>query len=101
MGRKIEGVHAGTMSAFQRYSWRGNVRELRNIIERNLILNAGPTSVTELPEIEQKAIRDLRHFDEVESEYFRSVLQAKGWRIRGKGGAAETLGLKPPPLRQR
>ena len=53
MGRKIEGIHAGTMLAFQRYSWPGNVRELRNVIERNLILNHGPMFRADLPELEQ------------------------------------------------
>ena len=100
MGRKIEGVHAGTMVAFQKYSWPGNVRELRNVIERNLILNTGPIFRAELLELE-KTDRTLRHLDQIESDHFRSVLQAKGWRIRGKGGAAETLGLKPTTLEAR
>jgi formate hydrogenlyase transcriptional activator len=101
MGRKIEGVHTGTMVAFQRYSWPGNVRELRNVIERNLILNTGPIFRAELLELKQKTDRTLRHLDEIESEHFRSVLQATGWRIRGRGGAAERLGLKPTTLEAR
>ena len=101
MGRNIEVVHASTMQEFQRYSWPGNVRELRNVIERNLILNTGSTFRGEVPELEQKSSRDMRHIDEVESEYFRNVLQATGWRIRGKRGAAEILGVKPTTLEAR
>jgi len=101
MGRQIDGVHAGTMLAFQRYSWPGNVRELRNVIERNLILNPGPIFHAEAPEPVKKSARSMQHFDDMESEYFRDVLHAKGWRIRGEGGAAETLGLKPTTLEAR
>ena len=101
MGRSIEVVHASTMQEFQKYSWPGNVRELRNVIERNLILNSGSTFRAEVPELEQKLSRDMRHLDEVESEYFRNVLQATGWRIRGKRGAAEILGVKPTTLEAR
>ena len=101
MGRSIEVVHASTMREFQKYSWPGNVRELRNVIERNLILNTGSTFRAEVPQLEQKLRRDMRHIDEVESEYFRNVLQATGWRIRGKKGAAQILGVKPTTLEAR
>jgi formate hydrogenlyase transcriptional activator len=101
MGRTIEVVHATTMRDFQSYSWPGNVRELRNIIERNLILNSGPIFRAGIPEQDQKPNREMRHLDEVESEYFHNVLQATGWRIRGKRGAAEILGVKPTTLEAR
>ena len=101
MGRSIEVVHASTIRDFQRYSWPGNVRELRNVIERNLILNTGSTFRAQVPELVQSPNKGLRRFDEVETEYLRNVLLATGWRIRGKRGAAEILGLKPTTLESR
>lgn len=101
MGRTIEVVHASTMRDFQRHSWPGNVRELRNVIERNLILNTGSTFRAQVLELEQSPRKELRRFDEVEAEYFRNVLTATGWRIRGKRGAAHILGLKPTTLESR
>ncbi len=101
MGRNIEGIQARTMQSFQRYSWPGNIRELRNVIERNLILNTGPIFHAETQEFEQKPNLKMRRFDEVESEYFRTILQAAKWRVRGKGGASEILGLKPTTLEAR
>jgi PAS domain S-box-containing protein len=101
MGRKVEGVHAGTMQQFQRYAWPGNVRELRNVIERNLIVNTGAIFRAEIPKLEQKFDHNLRPLNEIETDYFRNVLQATSWRIRGKGGAAEILGLKPTTLEAR
>jgi formate hydrogenlyase transcriptional activator len=101
MGRTIEVVHASTMRNFQEYSWPGNVRELRNVIERNLILNTGPVFRAEALDLGQKPSRDLKRLDEVESEYLRKVMLATGWRIRGKRGAAQIIGVKPTTLEAR
>ena len=102
MGRHVEGVHAATMRDFQRYSWPGNVRELSNVIERNLILHSGAIFRAELPDLELAAKKGgLRPLEEVETEYFQTVLQSTHWRIRGNGGAAEVLGLKPTTLEAR
>jgi transcriptional regulator with GAF, ATPase, and Fis domain len=38
---------------------------------------------------------------DVEKEHIRAVLESAGWRIRGAGGAAEQLGLKPTTLETR
>jgi transcriptional regulator with GAF, ATPase, and Fis domain len=44
------------------------------------------------------AVTDLKA---VEREHLLRVLHAVGWRIRGAGGAAERLGLKPTTLEYR
>ncbi len=38
---------------------------------------------------------------ELEVEHIRAILEATGWRVRGAGGAAERLGLKPTTLESR
>ena len=38
---------------------------------------------------------------DVETEHIRGVLESTGWRIRGAGGAAERLGLRPTTLETR
>jgi len=38
---------------------------------------------------------------ELEVEHIRGVLDSTGWRVRGTGGAAERLGLKPTTLESR
>jgi formate hydrogenlyase transcriptional activator len=101
MGYNIEGIQASTMREFQKYSWPGNVRELRNVIERNLILHSGPIFRAELPNAPQDKRTDLRRLDEVDTEYLRKVLESTHWRVRGRGGSAEVLGLKPTTLEAR
>ncbi len=41
-GKRIEEVPAENMAALQRYPWPGNIRELRNAVERAMILAADP-----------------------------------------------------------
>lgn len=45
--RKIRGVSPEAAEVFRRYEWRGNVRELRNVIERAMILEDGDLVTTE------------------------------------------------------
>ena len=37
----------------------------------------------------------------LEIEHIRKVLESTNWRVRGSGGAAERLGLKPTTLESR
>ncbi|MBO0720437.1 MAG: sigma 54-interacting transcriptional regulator, partial [Blastocatellia bacterium] len=101
MGRDVESVEPATLRTFHSYSWPGNVRELRNVIERYLILNPGPVFRAEVPESGDAASLVGQNLDEVERQHMQLVLQKTRWRIRGKGGAAELLGLKPTTLEAR
>jgi two-component system response regulator HydG len=42
LGRPAAEIGPGAMSDLQDYAWPGNIRELRNVLERTLILNPGP-----------------------------------------------------------
>ena len=42
-GKKVEGVSQETMARLMRYPWPGNIRELQNVMERAIVLSAGPT----------------------------------------------------------
>src|SRR5204863_4618073 len=42
MGRQIETIPTAVMEALVEYSWPGNIREMQNVIERAVILSAGP-----------------------------------------------------------
>jgi formate hydrogenlyase transcriptional activator len=100
MGRNIESVRSSTMEGLQRYSWPGNIRELRNIIERSLIIFPGEVFQAEMPigdeNVRSQNVRSTLH--EVEREHILMILNGTGWRVRGKSWAAEVLGLKPSTL---
>lgn len=102
MGRDVEAVRAGTMKALQGYPWPGNVRELRNVIERNLIIHPGRVFEAELPEATCVIAAMLgTTIEEVERNHITQELERSSWRVRGLGGAAEALGLKPTTLEAR
>ena len=41
LGKNIESVARESMDALQRFDWPGNIRELRNVIERAMIMARG------------------------------------------------------------
>ena len=50
MGKKIDAVDPGYLDLMKRHAWRGNVRELRNVVERSMIMAEGTTlRVGDLP----------------------------------------------------
>jgi DNA-binding NtrC family response regulator len=102
------------MEALQDYDWPGNIRELRNVIERAVIFARGGLLEFDVPEIgpsiDQASFESTDH-NYAEPEYLTeseirrrerenlfAVLQKAGWKIRGVDGAAELLGVKPTTL---
>ncbi len=78
------------------------MRELRNVIERAMILASGSTLKIDLPgAVVGPVSRSLSTLADAEREHIQRVLEATGGRIRGAGGAAEILGLKPTTLESR
>jgi formate hydrogenlyase transcriptional activator len=98
MGKAIESIQRRSLESLQAYAWPGNVRELRNVIERSMILAQGTRLRVVLPESRAPDANGSAGLRDVESQHIRRVLETTGWRIRGRGGAAEVLGLKPSTL---
>lgn len=101
MNKAVESIRRSDMERLQRYSWPGNVRELRNIVERALILCNGPTLRLAPPDSASGGNGLELTLDEVQRRHILKVLETAGGRIRGDGGAAELLGVKPTTLRSR
>jgi DNA-binding NtrC family response regulator len=96
------------------YDWPGNIRELRNVIERALISAQGGVLEFDIPVFDSSvdpacvAATDL---DQTQPEYLTevemrlrqrqnllAVMQKAGWKVKGPGGAAELLGVSPTTL---
>ena len=102
LGKSIESIANESIEQMQRYHWPGNVRELRNVIERAVILARGPQLTIPMPLPRgSRQLRPLVTLRNVQIEHIRATLQSTNWRIRGVGGAAERLGLKPTTLETR
>jgi transcriptional regulator with GAF, ATPase, and Fis domain len=100
-GRRIDVIPKENMAALQRYAWPGNIRELRNVVERAMIVTTGSELTVALPPPSGPAGKLSIRMSDVEKEHLRSVLESSGWRIRGMGGAADKLGLRPTTLETR
>ncbi len=104
MGKTIESIPAAAMESLKAYEWPGNVREVRNIVERARIVSHGPILELEPPNrdsVPGGGAVSSRKLADIECGHIRAVLDSTGWRIRGSGGAAEILGLKPTTLEAR
>ena len=101
MGKSIESIPRQVMEQLKDYSWPGNVRELRNQIERAMITSTGRSLKIELPTVESGPQSPPLTLEEVERKHISDVLERVHWRIRGKQGAAEILGVIPTTLHSR
>lgn len=101
MGKRIEDIRTESMNELQRYDWPGNVRELRNVLEQAMIVSKGKTLNIQIPKLSQKRPLSHRKLEDAEREHILSALEKTRWRVSGKNGAADILGLKESTLRAR
>ena len=87
VGKKIEEITPEYLGTLKKHVWKGNVRELRNVIERSMIIADGAVlTVSDLPfDIQQSVLeseggKGYSEFDlaQVEKAHIRKVLQYTG-----------------------
>ncbi len=121
-GKKVEGVSQETMASLMSYPWSGNIRELQNVLERAVILSAGPTlrldkdlvpiivagnslETADVPAQEAEpaapSSSGLPTLEAVERSHILAVLRQTDGVIDGPKGAAKILNLHPNTLRHR
>ncbi|MBI1355484.1 MAG: GAF domain-containing protein [Acidobacteria bacterium] len=98
--------------ALQSYRWPGNIRELQNVIEREIIraqsgplqfdLPSGPAeeSKSGAAELEASPDRILKQNEikRMERDNVLAALDATNWKIYGLDGAAQLLGMRATTL---
>jgi transcriptional regulator with GAF, ATPase, and Fis domain len=117
-GKTFDAIPRPLMDALSDYDWPGNIRELRNVVERAIVLSPGPVlrvdeafgtgtlqmrsapgSETHSPDANRGG--SSASLKTAERAHITRVLEDRGWKVRGDGGAAEALGLKESSLRYR
>jgi len=120
-GKELLCLSKSQANLLKQHDWPGNIRELKNVIERAVILSTGkrvqlnqalPDSVlagtndtapsplskgnSDTPD-DENFLTD-KQLREVEKQNLIKALDSAKWRISGADGAAELLGLKPSTL---
>ena len=103
LGKSIESIPVSIMNSLQEYHWPGNIRELENVLERAVINSSGPKLhlVDELKKPHKDLTTTQKTLEAVERDHILRVLEQTNWKVSGKDGAAEILGLNRSTLRAR
>jgi PAS domain S-box-containing protein len=117
IGRRIDPLGPDVTDRLKAYDWPGNVRELQNVIERAVIttrrgqlnlnlalpssISQKPSGKSDSPDNGNQPIRTVRQLQELERENLLLALDATQWRVSGKNGAAQLLGIPPSTLQSR
>ena len=114
-GRELMTLTRTQANNLRQYDWPGNIRELKNVIERAVILSTGnilrlDVSMPDIkPDSVAPAITDLsgdtvlseKEMREFQKRNTVAALKQTNWRVSGEGGAADLLGVKPTTLADR
>jgi transcriptional regulator with GAF, ATPase, and Fis domain len=101
MGKRIDHIPRPCMDSLQRYPWPGNIRELRNVVERALIVCAGRTLAIGPPQRPSAEPQADLNLADAERQHITAVLKQTGGRLSGREGAAGILGLKRTTLQSK
>lgn len=104
MGKPIDEIADESMAALMAYHWPGNIRELRNVIERAMILSRSRTLGIRLGHTSLRPVPVMvtaGSLDEAERAIILQAVEQCNWRIRGTSGAAALLDIKPTTLESR
>ena len=104
LGRRPVSLTPEAVKALKAYAWAGNIRELRNVLERAVLLSPGPVlGVAELrfdapPDAESPDAEAALTLREVERRHIERVLRAEGAHV---GRTAQRLGIPRSTLYQK
>ncbi len=108
MNRTIETISSDTMERLIRYPWPGNIRELENLIERAVILSAGPVLRVPLEDLPVRVAPGHvngngkpRTLEEAERQHILATLKETKGVLSGPRGAATRLGMNRSTLQFR
>ena len=99
-GREGSVLSDAARQALENYNWPGNIRELKNAIERAIIFGKGTTlSPEDLPEsvrtADSGAVAGMRSLEDIEREAIQKTLEGTHYKITR---AAEILGISRKTL---
>ncbi len=104
LGKNIRRISVKSHDKLLSYNWPGNIRELQNVLERNIVLSKGSTLHIEdqfIDNIESQDNADLMRLENIERNHIIKILEKTNWKVHGDKGAASILDINPSTLRAR
>ena len=115
LGRDPLALTKQHLALLKQHQWPGNIRELRNVVERAVILtrggrlrldlamgSPGKTDLEPGPDaVDENQFLTEAEFRAKERANLIAALKAAEWRVWGPDGAAAMLGIKPSTLSYR
>ncbi len=104
MGKTIRTIPDNVMNAIARSPWPGNIRELKNFIERSVILSRSDVLAAPLSDLSTNctlALPEENTLHHMERKIILGALRSADGRLAGRGGAADKLGLKRTTLQRK
>jgi formate hydrogenlyase transcriptional activator len=117
MKKVMETIPSAAMDALSRYHWPGNIRELQNVIERAVIISAGPALSVDLADLKFPKVSHSEEraaapnsttngglhnlLEETERQQILQTLKQCNWVVAGPNGAAARLGMNRSTLQVR
>ena len=100
--KPFEALSVRELTPLLEYSWPGNIRELRHVIERAVLLSKGSRLTIPLLDVAPApgggGDEPLPTLREMEARHILRALQHCRGKVSGQGGAAALLGIKPTTL---
>jgi transcriptional regulator with GAF, ATPase, and Fis domain len=117
MGRRMDPLSVDCIERLKAYDWPGNVRELQNVIERGVItarqnrlnldhalpdrLNPENIKTPTPSDNREKSVKTVRQLQQLERGNLLLALEKSQWRVAGKKGAAQLVGMPPSTFQSR
>jgi DNA-binding NtrC family response regulator len=104
-GKTVRGIAPHVLENMKQYHWPGNIRELENLIERNVLLTRDdminnmvlPTQL-EQPAAAAQQDAVVTTMSDGERAHIMAALKRSNGKVWGEGGAASLLNLPPTTL---
>jgi formate hydrogenlyase transcriptional activator len=102
LGKRVDRIPKKNMDALMGYTWPGNIRELRNVIEHAMIMSASTTLEIMPPALDrEETTGSFKSLEDMERKHILEALEKTNWRISGKNSASEMLGMKRTTLQSK
>ena len=101
LGRKITEIPNKVIDKLMAYDFPGNIRELENLVERGIIMSRGnKLNIGTWFNPKNKIVKpeSFLSLEAVQKNHIIQVLKFTNWKVSGKNGAAELLGMRPTTL---